>query len=589
MKHVLFVGHSHLKCLAHAFEAMSEPPVEARFLFVRDEEFRKPGVPPEPPHKPENIDAQRFGEAFVRLLPGVDAVVMCFNGNEHNNVGMIKRRDAALNVRAIVAKLRGATLERTPAWHGFLAALAPAGMPFLMLAPPPPIEDNGHLADSKANLIDMTDLEVVEPQLRLQFYKAQMSALANVSARIGTPLLELPPSIRGAQGFMLPDCMSHDPTHGNAVYGQRVLDHVIATLQGGAAAPAPAAPAQAVAEHPYAELPDHAFWRQAVGDLAAGDVHPMPASPWRIDAGDKVATAGSCFAQHISRRLREEGFEFLNVEPGPDDAAEAAARGFRDFSARCGNVYTARQLVQLFDRAFGYFRPQDRAWERRDGRFCDPFRPRVEPAGFAAREDVMHESQQHLAAVRSMFRSLDVFVFTLGLTECWISRLDGAAYPVAPGVVAGEHDPRRHEFVNFGVGEVVADLEQFIRKLQLVNPRARMILTVSPVPLAATYEPRHVLVSTVYSKSVLRVAAEDISRRHPHVVYFPSYEIITGPHAGGRYFEPDLRTVTAAGVDHVMRVFMDSMTDAPAPADDLQERLEALGEIACDEEMLARA
>ena len=156
-------------------------------------------------------------------------------------------------------------------------------------------------------------------------------------------------------------------------------------------------------------------------------------------------------------------------------------------------------------------------------------------------------------------------------------------------MIAGEQDARRHGFVNFGVAEVAADLEQFVRKLQFVNPRARMVLTVSPVPLAATFEDRHVLDATVYSQSVLRVAAEDLRRRHPHVVYFPSYEIITGPHAGGRYFEPDLRTVSAAGVDHVMRVFMDTLTDAPPAPDDLQERLEALGELACEEAMLAKA
>jgi hypothetical protein len=581
MKHLLFVGHSHLKCLAHAAEAMAEPHGTASFLFVRDEAFRKPGAPAEPPHKPANIDAARFGEAFARLLPGVDAVVMCFNGNEHNNVGMIKRRDSVLNVHGIVARLRGATLDRTPAWHAFLAALAPADLPFLMLAPPPPIEDGTHLAASKAHLVDMTELEIVEPVLRLRFYEAQMNALADVAGRIGAPLLALPDSIRNAAGFLLPDCMSHDPTHGNAVYGQRVLEHVFATLHHAPAAPAPAPGVPA--RHPYAALPDHAFWRQAMTDAGTAGVHPMPAGPWRIGADDQVAAAGSCFAQHIARRLREEGFAFLDVEPGP-----AGDRG--EFSARYGNVYTARQLVQLFDRAFGFFRPHERAWERPDGRFCDPFRPRIEPAGFATREEVVQASQQHLAAVRTLFRSLDVFVFTLGLTECWLSRLDGAAYPVAPGVAAGELDPRRHEFVNFGVAEVAADLELFVRKLQLVNPRARMILTVSPVPLVATFEPRHVLVASTYSKSVLRVAAEEVCRRHPHLAYFPAYEIVTGPHAGGRYFEPDLRTVTAAGLAHVMRVFMDGMTEAAPPslADALLEHLEALGEIACDEEMLAR-
>jgi hypothetical protein len=118
----------------------------------------------------------------------------------------------------------------------------------------------------------------------------------------------------------------------------------------------------------------------------------------------------------------------------------------------------------------------------------------------------------HLAAVRRMFETLDVFVFTLGLTEAWRSRVDGSVYPLAPGVAGGSFDPARHEFVNFPVDEVRADMAEFVHELRKVNRRCRIVLTVSPVPLIATYEPRYVLVSTAYSKAVLRVAAEETAR-----------------------------------------------------------------------------
>src|SRR5690606_23136879 len=88
-----------------------------------------------------------------------------------------------------------------------------------------------------------------------------------------------------------------------------------------------------------------------------------------------------------------------------------------------------------------------------------------------------------------------------------------------------------------------------------VNPDARVILTVSPVPLAATAEPRHVLESTTLSKSVLRVAADMVQRRQEGVSYFPSYEIITGAFSRGTYYDTDLRSVLPEGVEHVMRTF----------------------------------
>ena len=110
-------------------------------------------------------------------------------------------------------------------------------------------------------------------------------------------------------------------------------------------------------------------------------------------------------------------------------------------------------------------------------------------------------------------------------------------------------------FVNFDVGQVVDDLNGFIERLRSVNPAARIVLTVSPVPLAATAENRHVLESTVLSKSVLRVAADMVQRAHGNVAYFPSYELITGAFNRGAYYDTDLRTVLPAGVEHVMSTF----------------------------------
>lgn len=209
----------------------------------------------------------------------------------------------------------------------------------------------------------------------------------------------------------------------------------------------------------------------------------------------------------------------------------------------------------------------------------------------------MRDVQQHLAAVRRMFKQLDVFVFTLGLTECWMSRLDGAVYPVAPGVAGGIYDESKYAFVNFGVEEVLADMRLFLNKLHLINSKAKVILTVSPVPLAATREDSHVLVATTYSKSVLRVAADDLDRHYGNVYYFPSYEIITGSHAKGAYFGPDRRSVTESGVDHVMRIFMSRLTtqmdmeernELPHSQNDVFAELEAIADAICDEELYAR-
>lgn len=305
--------------------------------------------------------------------------------------------------------------------------------------------------------------------------------------------------------------------------------------------------------NPYSSLPDHAFWRRAVATLPTEGVDPVVDSAFRIAATDAVATAGSCFAQHIARTLTKVGFHYLVTETGPRTAG-AADESFGVFPARFGNVYTVRQLLQLFERAYGLRAPLDSAWARKNGGFIDPFRPRIQEAGFASAEAVLADRVEHLRAVRSMFERCDVFIFTLGLTEGWVSVRDGAVFPLAPGVV-GAQQTDDYAFKNFTVAEMVADFGDFLVKLRLINPEVRVVLTVSPVPLIASYEKRHVLVSNTYSKSALRVVAEEIAQSFPAVEYFPSYEIITGAHAKARFYEDDLREVSAEGVAHVMSIF----------------------------------
>lgn len=284
---------------------------------------------------------------------------------------------------------------------------------------------------------------------------------------------------------------------------------------------------------------------------AAADIDPVSPPPFRIMEGSRIVTAGSCFAQHLARHLGLRGHAIFNTEPAHPlmSASLAEEFGYGVYSARYGNIYTSRQLLQLWRRASGAMSPVDDVWQDSHGWF-DPFRPTIQPGGFGSRREYDEDRHQHFAAVRRAFTEMDVFVFTLGLTECWVSREDGAAYPLCPGVAAGRFDLERHQMVNLTVEDVVQDLRSFLVEVRTVNPRMRMIVTVSPVPLAATAEPQHVLTASTYSKAVLRVAAE-VFARCDDVYYFPAYEII----GAGDYLAPDRRSIREEGVGRVMALF----------------------------------
>lgn len=341
---------------------------------------------------------------------------------------------------------------------------------------------------------------------------------------------------------------------------------------------------------PYGDLPDHHFWRRSIASVEAHRLDPVVRTRFRIAPNDRIATAGSCFAQHIARRLQTIGDYYLVVEDGADLPTEARnERQYGLFSARYGNIYTAAQLWQLWREAYGEWSPGEDAWPGRDGGWVDPFRPTVET--FASRAEVAADRARHLAAVRHLFERCDILVFTLGLTEAWRAVADGAVYPLAPGVAGGSYDPGFHAFVNYTAGEVEEDLGRFLIAAKNRNPGLRVILTVSPVPLAATFEDRSVLVSTTYSKAVLRVAAETMIRRFDWVDYFPSYEIIAGSPTGGLYYGPDDREVNPLGVAHVMRLFqrhyIDGDVEAAAGAISAADAMTDDGVI-CDETLIER-
>lgn len=312
-----------------------------------------------------------------------------------------------------------------------------------------------------------------------------------------------------------------------------------------------------VEKHPYSDLPASRYWKSAVADRHATDLDDLYRPKFTLSRTDRIAVAGSCFAQHVGRNLLAQGFSVLDREPAPAPLAPDVAQtyGYGIYSARYGNIYTARQLVQLLrDSASGAIRVED-FWDR-DGEVFDALRPNVEPVGFDSREEAILHRRGHLSQVRALFEETDVFIFTLGLTETWENIATGTIYPTCPGVIAGSFDPAEYRFLNQSYPDVLADMIAVRDILKAINPAMKMLLTVSPVPLTATASGNHVLVATTYSKSVLRAVCGSLTGMFDDVDYFPSYELIASPVARGFFYEPNMRSINRNGVAMVMAQFL---------------------------------
>lgn len=354
-----------------------------------------------------------------------------------------------------------------------------------------------------------------------------------------------------------------------------------------------------MSQHPYTDLGDHCFWGRSVTGVPRVQFDPVVRAPFRIAATDKVATFGASFAHRLGPHLRGRGMTHLVTEtfhpgmrlPYPEEY------GYGAFTTRCGPILNSRHLLQTLLRAHDRFSPTEDAWPAGGDRVIDPYRPTVQPEGFVNLTELRLDRAQHFRAIRRAIQTLDVLVITLTTTECWRSRQDGAVFALAPGLLGGDFDPDRHERIELRMADVLADLTGIVALVLRRNPKARIILTVSPEAQGATARDDSVLTVHTYDKSVLRAAVGEIEADHPAVAYFPAYELALGQHARGATLLDDRRRLTPHAMMLALSLFMRHYageTEQPATmaseheTTDYLDAAEELAAVMCDEIALAR-
>lgn len=168
------------------------------------------------------------------------------------------------------------------------------------------------------------------------------------------------------------------------------------------------------------------------------EINRLWTAPFEIHETTRIATYGSCFAQHFSRASVSRGYAWLNAEPAPSGVTEAAASDFNYgiFSSGTGNIYTTSLFRQWVEWALEITPIPAEYWEK-DGRIYDPFRPTIEPDGFGSVEEMLQSRKYCLVAFRESILKCNLLVFTLGLTESWWNSEGGYEYPMCPGTHAG--------------------------------------------------------------------------------------------------------------------------------------------------------
>lgn len=259
-----------------------------------------------------------------------------------------------------------------------------------------------------------------------------------------------------------------------------------------------------------------------------------------IQPNTPIASMGSCFAREIKLYLERNSYNYLSVV-GEQEAEHGSAMWERVYSTPC--------ILQEIRRGLRKF--ESTIFEFPDGRAIDPYRKHVGRGRIFANANMARENCARAAkAADETLRTAEVFIITLGLSEVWFDGAGGAFAEPLPKVF---FDEKQHSMKLLSPEENIVYLRAALDLLKENYPHLKIILTVSPVPLRATFVDRSAVVSNNVSKASLLWAAHNITTAYDNVYYFPSYELVMN--CAPDPFEWDFRHVTASAIETVMSGF----------------------------------
>jgi hypothetical protein len=268
-----------------------------------------------------------------------------------------------------------------------------------------------------------------------------------------------------------------------------------------------------------------------------------------INRETAVVSAGSCFASEIAYALQRQGLNYIVTEHNSEGrvSTDSPQNVVSDSSAAWGDIFNTPSFRQLVEYSFGVRKMPRIVWQLGE-HFFDPFRDGVK---FNDVDEYEANYEQHISAARAAFEQAEVFIITLGLNEVWYFKMDKSVFSRSPWRIA----PSFVEHKTLSVAENVAELQLMLDTLRARNPRVKVIVTVSPVPLHATFlhETYHVVEANLHSKSVLRVAAQEFVEKNSEVYYFPSFELVT--YGFENPWSEDQRHVDPKAVQRIMEMF----------------------------------
>lgn len=257
----------------------------------------------------------------------------------------------------------------------------------------------------------------------------------------------------------------------------------------------------------------------------------------QLDIEDHLLLTGSCFTDHIGRKLSGAKFSVLE---NPNGIVFNPVSIYQCIETWIANrKYTANDLF--------YYNELWTSWDFH-GRFSHPDVDACLSEMNAAVENAHH-----------FLKKANWVIITLG--SAFVYTLNGNELGTQNMVVANCHKVPANKFEHrlLSFDETKETLQKTVRILRAFNPQLNVMFTVSPVR-----HYREGLVENNLSKGVLLNAVAAALQEYSQVYYFPSYELVIDDLRDYRFYAEDLVHPNYAATEYVWQKFLEACINEPS-------------------------
>ncbi len=250
----------------------------------------------------------------------------------------------------------------------------------------------------------------------------------------------------------------------------------------------------------------------------------LPSVLTEIPHTEHILMMGSCFSEHIGRRMKEEKFDCtlnpFGIVFNPLSILQALQR------LKENNTFQASELV-----------PGQGLWHSlmHHGSFSAP-----------SQEETLAHIRSSYPEAAARYAGNDLLILTWGSAYVYIHKEKGTVVANCHKLPASHFQQKR-----LSMEEIIQPYTPFLKEWLAERPGRRVLLTVSPV--------RHLrdgLHENQLSKATLLLAADALQQAFPgQVHYFPAYEILMDELRDYRFYDADMLHPSPVTVEYIYEQF----------------------------------